>query len=217
VTTAILFVATALGSSRAAADSTAVAGVDADLLAAAEAGRVDRLGPLLAQGAHLEARDSIGRTPLMLAVIERRTDAVRALLDHGADLHAVNRFGGSVLWFGLVRNNPEVVGMLVERGAGLTVDGAPAIILPAGRGDTATARVLLERGASVNDTSSTGWTPLMAAVSNRQRVMVDFLIARGANVNAVDRGGRTALSLALVGPFGSDGRIVKALKKAGAK
>ena len=60
------------------------AGPQIDILDAAKKGKTKEVEALLAKGADLEARDSNGRTPLMLAAQYGRTDTVRLLLDKGA-------------------------------------------------------------------------------------------------------------------------------------
>ncbi len=55
-----------------------------DILEAAKKGKAKEIEALLAKGADLEARDSNGRTPLMLAAQYGRTDTLRLLLDKGA-------------------------------------------------------------------------------------------------------------------------------------
>lgn len=58
------------------------------------------------------------------------------------------------------------------------------------------ARVLLEAGADVNQTSRYGWSPLLAATQNRHYQMAKFLIDNGADVNLANKGGWTPLYLA---------------------
>jgi len=77
------------------------------------------------------------------------------------------------------------------------------------------ARARLNAGANVNARDPRGRSPLMAAVVNGRRAMVDLLIQHGANVNAVgSRGGDTPLILAA-----SEGETIigRALIRAGAR
>ena len=189
-------------------------GVNAELLQAAEAGEVERVLELLAKGASVRARDKIGRTPLMLAAIHGRVEAVKVLLENGSELDAANKNGGTAFWFAIVNSKPEVVAMLIEHGAGLTVDGRPALFLAS---DTSVAKVFLDRGVDVNVRDSTGNTALMVAAGTGKHLLASFLIAHGADVNAVNKGGATALSMASTGPFGRDRQMMKLLKKAGAR
>jgi uncharacterized protein len=58
------------------------------------------------------------------------------------------------------------------------------------------ARVLLDAGADVNQTSRYGWSPLLAATQNQNYAMAQFLIERGADVNLANKGGWAPLYLA---------------------
>ncbi len=58
------------------------------------------------------------------------------------------------------------------------------------------ARVLLDAGADVNQTSRYGWSPLLAATQNQNYQMGKFLIEHGADVNLANKGGWTPLYLA---------------------
>jgi len=60
------------------------------------------------------------------------------------------------------------------------------------------ARLLLERGASINVQDNEGWSPLLKLLDQwaDQPELVKFLIDRGANVNAQMKNGRTPLMVA---------------------
>lgn len=71
-----------------------------------------------------------------------------------------------------------------------------ALIYAARSGSIDAARVLLDAGADVNQTSRYGWSPLLAATQNRNYQMGKFLIDNGADVNLANKGGWTPLYLA---------------------
>jgi len=71
-----------------------------------------------------------------------------------------------------------------------------ALVYAARTGAIDAARVLLEGGADVNQTTRYGWTPLLAATQNRYYQMGKFLIENGADVNLANKGGWTNLYLA---------------------
>ena len=189
-------------------------GVNAEFLEAAAAGQVERIQELLANGANVGARDTIGRTALMLAAIEGRVEAVKVLLEKGSDVSAANKFGGTALDFAVMNSQAEVVGVLIEHGAGLAVNGRPALFAAS---SPAVAKVFLDHGVDVNTRDSTGTTALMVAAGTGRHDVAKFLIEHGADVNAVSTKGETALSIASTGPFGADRQMMKLLKKAGAR
>ncbi|MGW5851423.1 ankyrin repeat domain-containing protein [Streptomyces sp. NPDC055254] len=140
------------------------------LIPAAEAGDAVRVAELLAAGAALDERSSAARTALDLAV------------DAG---HA------------------EVVRLLLEAGADPTADAGPyheldALALAAMRGRTAVVAVLLDAGVDPNRKCGRPEYPalLLAATGGHGHPeTVDFLLARGADLEATFRG-HTALGWA---------------------
>ncbi|MFH1719522.1 MAG: ankyrin repeat domain-containing protein [Planctomycetota bacterium] len=63
-------------------------------------------------------------------------------------------------------------------------------------GDVDQVTALLGKGEDVNLENRMGWTPLLAAVSNRRQAVVELLLSKGANVNVKDKRARTALFIA---------------------
>jgi uncharacterized protein len=58
------------------------------------------------------------------------------------------------------------------------------------------ARLLLDAGADINQTSKYGWTPLLTATQNRHYKLASFLLERGADPNIKNHGGWSPLYLA---------------------
>ena len=127
---------------------------------------------------------------------EPKLEMVRALLAKGASINA--------------RITKPPFGALYGREAGdtiinATLVGATPFALAAKAGELAVMRVLLEAGADPNIRTAENATPLMlasgfardpnwnAAIENRSLEVVKALVALGADVNAVDGGGNTAL------------------------
>jgi uncharacterized protein len=71
-----------------------------------------------------------------------------------------------------------------------------SLVYAARAGSIDAARVLLDAGADVNQTTRYGWSPLLAATQNRNYQLGKFLIERGADVNLANKGGWTPLYLA---------------------
>jgi ankyrin repeat protein len=74
--------------------------------------------------------------------------------------------------------------------------GLTALVYAARTGSIDAARVLLDGGADVNQTTRYGWSPLLAATQNQNYQMAKFLIEHGADVNLANKGGWTPLYLA---------------------
>jgi len=109
---------------------------------------------LLKYGANFHFFDFEGRTPLMRAVEYDYKDVFRWLLDHGAD---VNEKGES--------------------------DDVTALILAAVYGRTEMVKLLLEKGALVNEEDCDGDTALICAIREGNGQIVDLLLDAGAYPN----------------------------------
>jgi ankyrin repeat protein len=74
--------------------------------------------------------------------------------------------------------------------------GLTALVFAARQGDLATARLLLDAGAKIDQTTQYGWTALLAATQNRNYILASYLLDRGADPNIANKGGWTPLYLA---------------------
>ncbi len=134
---------------------------------AARNGDVGKLQQLLETGASVEANNSSKETPLMIAALAGKHSAVRLLLKHGADAQS--------------RNN-----------RGMTPLHAAAF-----SGSLDTVSLLLEAGADINDnTNFFKISPLHAAAEENHVAVLKQLVKNGANVEAQEKHGYTALSRA---------------------
>jgi ankyrin repeat protein len=88
-------------------------------------------------------------------------------------------------------NEVVVAGLVGSGGGGLT-----ALTFAAREGDLETAKILLDAGADINQTTEYGWTPLLTAANNRHYLLGKYLVERGADVNRSNKGGWTPLYLA---------------------
>jgi len=87
------------------------------LQSAAAAGDTAQTTALLDNGAALDARDELGRTPLMLAVMQSRLDVVRLLLGRGADPNIADGAGRTPLQRAKQENLREIAALLERAGA----------------------------------------------------------------------------------------------------
>jgi uncharacterized protein len=167
---------------------------------------------LLEHGAKLNVSDSQGETPLMYALVEGEVEVFHLLLEHGADVDLQNAEGCNVLM--MVMDPPYRIGAhrlfeplpnptrlkmvqtLIAKRAKLNLrdqEGYTALMLALERGDTFLARELENAGAS---TEGANEARLIHAAQGGDLDEVQELLAKGANPNARNRSGDTALSLA---------------------
>ena len=119
-------------------------------------------------GGKLNARTEAGESVLAYALKSRvDQDMLELLVENGADIFYTDDEGVSIMDFAVTYNNM----FMVEH--------------------------LLNKGNDVNDiTRRSGFTPLMAAVCYGRYEIFKILLEAGADVNAVERKGMTALDFA---------------------
>ncbi len=146
-----------------------------------------------AGGAAAESNAPAGRpdgsTPLQWAVYEGDTAEVQRLLAAGADAKATNDYGVDALQLAADGSNTELIRLLLKAGANANSanpEGETVLHLVARAGNVDAAKLLLKAGAKVDARERFGeQTPLMWATARRHPTMVQLLVSKGADVDAV--------------------------------
>jgi ankyrin repeat protein len=121
---------------------------------------------LIRGGADVNAVDDKGLTPMMRLIaakttapsLEARAEMLQSLLTAGAEVHARDGEGRTALIWAVKGtpaspSYPDLVAMLLEAGSDLEArdrEGGTALVYAAVRGDSESARLLLDAGADVN-------------------------------------------------------------------
>jgi ankyrin repeat protein len=188
------------------------------LVVAAHSGHGAVARMLLAQGADPNAADA-GYTALHAAILRGDGELVKALAAHGADLNAA-----------LVKATP-VRRNSADYALGPELVGATPFHLAARFLQPAIMRTLAEAGADARFAMKDGTTPVMALVQARRRIEpgltadpaadealavegVSLALGLGADVNAANGDGNTALHLAAARRLN---RVIQTLVEKGAK
>ncbi|XP_058801042.1 putative ankyrin repeat protein RF_0381, partial [Phymastichus coffea] len=179
---------------------------------------------LLSKGADINKTNKNGYTPLQLAVIRSNPTITQILKNHGADLKEPCN-GGNLLHLLSQKSSKvissskleELIGLLVSQGCDVNARdkyGMTPMHWAAQSRRNAVIIGLMKCHANVDarELNVRRLTPLQMAVDNNDGYSIDTLVNVGADVNAKDATGKTALHLAV--KFKSD--LVKKLLSLGA-
>jgi uncharacterized protein len=122
-----------------------------------------------------------GATPLALAAEVNSLDAIKELVKGGADPKIPTEQGTTPL--------------ILACGAGTDVQRMRSVEERTLALET--AKFLIEQGVDVNAAGQFGWTALHAATYQGLNDVIEFLVSKGANIDAFDKLGQTPLSISL--------------------
>ncbi len=196
------------------------------LHSAAKGGHLQAVRLLVEHGADPNAREAGDNTyPLHWAAAHAHLEVVRALLDSGGDVHGVGDVHeldviGWATFYRAPGDDPaqmdaarlELVGLLLERGARHHIFSAVSV------GEPGLIQELVEQNPDALDRRLSrferGLTPLHFAISRKRYDIVELLIELGADLEATDMSGQTALAAAMLR---GDREATSRLHAAGAK
>jgi serine/threonine-protein phosphatase 6 regulatory ankyrin repeat subunit B len=205
---------------------------------AVEQGQADEVDRMLAVGQNPNQETGDGVTPLFLACIKGNEKIAKRLIDSKADVNAAVKKtfkrngqpvvkGTTPLMAAIENFNAYIIYMLLASDANVKLsdeNGLSPIIIASAKKDVKILGALVDRGAKVNDRTSSpfvysgetvlsGTTPLMAAIANNREENAMFLIDHGADIKATTRNGVDAL---MVASANGNEDMVKTLLKKGA-
>ncbi len=158
---------------------------------------------LLDEGADIQARDRLGNTPLSWAAGFGTADGVQILIDSGADANTVDTvLGYTPLIWAAGFGESAAISILIEAGADVSVndiaEGRTPLMHAVRTGKVEGVKSLIDAGAKVNgiDNSKTTALHIGAESNNVGLDKIQLLVESGADVNAKNGGGETALDLA---------------------
>jgi len=158
------------------------------------------IGQLIAAGAKIEARNSLGRTPLIIAAWRGNTGALNSIIAQNPDIEARDRDRWTALLQAAASGNKENVEALINKGASVNVkDNVEMTPLHWAVRENFTPELvdlLINHGAELNARDHTGMTPLHWAVASDAGA-VEMLVDRGVNIDAKNDAGETSLMFAI--------------------
>lgn len=172
------------------------------LLEAVENGDGQRTGWLVDVGVYTEQCDSLGRTPVRVAINHGNGEAAVKLLAAKANPNATAADGVGLLAAAVELNEPAVVTKLLAAGAhpdGRASDGETILPWAIHHNRIPSAQALLKAGADPHQKDQSGMPLLHLALKGGQRDLAETLLARGADAGAASPSGESTLQSALRG------------------
>jgi ankyrin repeat protein len=194
------------------------------LFLAVENGNAALVRALLEAGADPDINLWSGVKPIMMAAKTGNTGVLELLLKHGADVNARDqRRAQTALMWAIYFGHPAAARVLIENGADVNAEtttlaedftpmvlegyirnvqittsgGYTPLMFAARVGDQETARLLVERGAELNQVHHEQGTPLIIAATAGHENLALFLLEQGADPNLSGDDGMTALHYAM--------------------
>jgi ankyrin repeat protein len=165
---------------------------------ASSLGLLDVIEELLAAG--WDPNEWENRSPLHVAAIECRAGAAFLLLSHRANVNAKGYMGYTPLHHAAEEGNMAITKLLFQFGAQASPRddyGMTPLHLAASHSHEEIAGFLVERGAEVEVAAIHCLrTPFHEAAWNDSRPLIELFLKQGANINAQDGEGETALHYA---------------------
>ena len=188
------------------------------LMGAAENGSLDVVRVLLAAGAKVDAADKSGCTSLLFAAAGGDDALVSALLEARANPNEAAHNGRTCLMVAAQAGQESVARLLLASHAdagAVEYRGRNALFHAAEGGHMGVLQALLSSGATydINESDSNGWTCLAVAAMENNVVVVEGLLALGADPDVTNNDGHSCLAATAELGFGS---AVSALLGAGA-
>lgn len=145
---------------------------------------------------------SIKYTPLMKAVEKGNEEVVKLLLKHQANVNEQNIHGKTALIIAVEKNNINLVKLLLDNKANPDIYShtlnCNALNYASKHGYEEIVRLLLQYNAAIDpQDTSLSYTPLMYAARNNYHNILAMLLKYKANVNLINRFGKTAKDIAL--------------------
>lgn len=169
----------------------------------------------LVTGGFLMAADTFAKSEenpaekLWLYAVEGNPVGVKKALDQGADVNFPSKSGMTPLMWAVQEGHDEIASYLVKKGANVNAyhqrGGCSALILAADWLRPNMVDLLLASGADVNLKTKRNWTAILKTADNKVKdeaegkkliQIAQSLLAKKADLKAVNSEGRTALMLA---------------------
>jgi len=181
------------------------------LVIASKKGRLDVVQRLLDLDANIEAKSTNGSTALTWACKYGHKDVASCLLDRHANIDALNNNNKSALWTACYFANVKATHLLLARGANIDLGDPPILdaCQDVHEGDQAdtdmstlwarrskVVRLLADHHANLNVVDADGDTALMLASRCNQAAIIERLLDKHVDIDALNNNNKSALNVA---------------------
>jgi ankyrin repeat protein len=168
---------------------------------ASKTGNVDIINTLLQKGANVNQKTKSNYCPIHEAIKNGQKDAVKVLMDNGADPNIEPKGGYYPIFKAIKEQYYDIVSLLLSydntnKDVTDVINHTP-LGAAAWKEDIKLARIIIEKGVSVNQKNPNDETALMiAARTNKKTGLIKYLVENGADVKAFSKFGTNVLHYA---------------------
>ncbi len=151
-----------------------------------------------APSSELNSLNSVGITPLILAVHGRNLKMIQTLIDAGADVNGTDHKGRTAFIHSLMKQDKifsfEIMDLLIRNGADINEAdklGRHSVFYAINTTETKTLDYVLSHGGNPNHQTTDGSTPILHAVQMCCVEAVQHLMSFGANMYMENKNGLT--------------------------
>lgn len=167
------------------------------LMFAIKSGDRDTVEYLLSIGIETDYINTIGFSPMHLAVRKNDLNLVALLVDNNADINIQDKLGRAPIFDAVCENNGKMINALAINGMFVdTTDNhgtTPLMIAVEDQSRQESFIALINLGADVNAKDNNGKNALMRAIEHENNAMMDMLFKSGIDIDAIDRNFMTAV------------------------
>ncbi|PGL67097.1 ankyrin repeat domain-containing protein [Bacillus sp. AFS055030] len=170
--------------------------VNEQLFQAVKRGETDFVKKLIENGANINAQNSNGQTPTMIATYHNDFKTAKVLIEAGADVNIRDHMKNNPFLYAGAEGLIDILKLTIKAGADPTITnryGGTALIPASEHGYVDVVKELLNHtDIDVNHVNNLGWTALLEVIllndgNEKQQQTVQLLIENGADVNLPDR------------------------------
>jgi ankyrin repeat protein len=157
---------------------------------AVENGRVDKVKHYISKNVDINKKSILDETALMIATQHNQIEIVKLLIEEKADLNAVDSHGVSALIMAVIYQKKDIAKLLIQAEADVNYEDQGPLHWAVCFGEqTEIIKILLDKGINLKERNGS----LIIAASNGYIATVKLLLEAGAEINAQNRIGKTAL------------------------